>query len=55
MTKERLPLQKVMVSLPSVRHNFGSYMTKNVTKTKKPRRFPRFQAMVAPSGIDPLT
>ena len=54
MTEERLPLQKVMVSLPSVRHNFGSYMTKNVTK-KKPRRFPRFQAMVAPSGIDPLT
>lgn len=32
MTEERLPLQKVMVSLPSVRHNFGSYMTKNVTK-----------------------
>lgn len=34
MTEERLPLQKVMVSLPSVRRNFGSYMTKNVTKTK---------------------
>lgn len=34
MTEERLPLQKVMVSLPSVRHNFGSHMTKNVTKQK---------------------
>lgn len=26
-----------------------------VGKNKKPRMFPRFQAMVAPSGIDPLT
>ncbi len=44
-----------MASLQSVRRNFGSYMTKKVTKNKKPRRFPRFKAMVAPSGIDPLT
>ncbi len=28
MTEERLPLQKVMASLQSVRRNFGSYMTK---------------------------